>query len=459
MNFILNSILVSIVLVKCNGEVSLSDDPSLYPGHLEPLGSKRPQGKVTMLEEFPDPQDFFTNYVDKSVPLLIRGGAISSPAFKLWEDDYLKSHKESETTQVFVENRKKENRTKGGYNIPLKKFIERYKKDDIYMVNGVPEHLQKDLRLPAPLRCESTRKMLVDTVTWFSSGGTKSVLHNDDVDNINCLLRGKKQLLFIDYNKYKSKVNIDKPEGGYSDMDVDKLDFVKYPGMREVEYINATMEEGDCLFIPYKWFHQVNSWSNDNGMNVAVNVWFQHKLNHQPKDCRLSPEEATLDKYKFSDLERQKKESSEGPVEEENQIANFEAYLDDTKDKSLTFEDFVEKIKRDGALTKADISSQPTLETFSEVVRPLFDILDADKNSKLETADFDEMEKSGNEELDTEISRLTASVEDYCEDLIEAINKGLSTDDFEASLKEPKLGGDKSAENDEEENAATKDEL
>ena len=43
-------------------------------------------------------------------------------------------------------------------------------------------------------------------MTWFSSGGTKSVLHNDDVDNINCLLRGKKQLLFIDYNKYKTKV-------------------------------------------------------------------------------------------------------------------------------------------------------------------------------------------------------------------------------------------------------------
>ena len=64
----------------------------------------------------------------------------------------------------------------------------------------------------------------------------------------------------------------------------------------------------------------MNSWSNDNGMNVAVNVWFEHKLNHHPKDCRLSPEEATLDKYKFSDLERQKKESSEGPEEEENQM-------------------------------------------------------------------------------------------------------------------------------------------
>ena len=41
---------------------------------------------------------------------------------------------------------------------------------------------------------------------WFSSGGTKSVLHNDDVDNINCLFSGTKELLFIDYKKYKEKV-------------------------------------------------------------------------------------------------------------------------------------------------------------------------------------------------------------------------------------------------------------
>ena len=48
-------------------------------------------------------------------------------------------------------------------------------------------------------------------VTWFSSGGTKSVVHNDDVDNINCLFRGKKQLMFMDYEKYKTKVSVGLP--------------------------------------------------------------------------------------------------------------------------------------------------------------------------------------------------------------------------------------------------------
>lgn len=42
---------------------------------------------------------------------------------------------------------------------------------------------------------------------WFSSGGTKSVFHHDDVENINCLYRGSKTLLFVEYQKYKSKVS------------------------------------------------------------------------------------------------------------------------------------------------------------------------------------------------------------------------------------------------------------
>lgn len=41
----------------------------------------------------------------------------------------------------------------------------------------------------------------------MSTGGTKSVLHNDDLDNINCLLRGRKELLFINPNKYGDKVH------------------------------------------------------------------------------------------------------------------------------------------------------------------------------------------------------------------------------------------------------------
>lgn len=58
-----------------------------------------------------------------------------------------------------------------------------------------------DLILPRPLQCGGFQKVLSVGVIWFSSGGTKSVLHSDDVDNINCILDGEKRIVFIDWVK------------------------------------------------------------------------------------------------------------------------------------------------------------------------------------------------------------------------------------------------------------------
>ena len=40
---------------------------------------------------------------------------------------------------------------------------------------------------------------------WFSSGGTKSVLHNDYAENIMCVFRGTKEFFMVD-KKYQELV-------------------------------------------------------------------------------------------------------------------------------------------------------------------------------------------------------------------------------------------------------------
>lgn len=59
---------------------------------------------------------------------------------------------------------------------------------------------------------------------WFSSGGTKSVAHTDDYDNILCLLQGRKKLILVDPYKYPDAAQniIDIRDGSYSSMDVDR---------------------------------------------------------------------------------------------------------------------------------------------------------------------------------------------------------------------------------------------
>ena len=73
------------------------------------------------------------------------------------------------------------------------------------------------------------------------------------------------------------QLRLDNAWGGFSGVDVDKyvsvhinkkgclhisymccfkfrVDFTKYPIFHEVEFHEAKMESGDCLFIPFKWY-------------------------------------------------------------------------------------------------------------------------------------------------------------------------------------------------------------
>lgn len=119
------------------------EDPSFYPGHLEPLGARHNKSSVKTLFTFPKPQQFFQNFVSASFPLLIKGGAKLSPAFTQWTDEYFVSVPESDNFLIDVENGKKEKRTKGHLQrMSFKQFVGSYGDQDIYMVNGVPKFIQ-----------------------------------------------------------------------------------------------------------------------------------------------------------------------------------------------------------------------------------------------------------------------------------------------------------------------------
>ena len=47
-----------------------------------------------------------------------------------------------------------------------------------------------------------------EKMMWFSSGDTKSVTHTDDYENILCVFSGIKEVILVDYYKYKNLVNV-----------------------------------------------------------------------------------------------------------------------------------------------------------------------------------------------------------------------------------------------------------
>lgn len=446
------TVIIDVFGTNVDGEyrARLEDDPSSFPGHMEPIGSKQPKTKIEVLTEYPSPKDYFLNYVRPSRPFMIKGGAKYQGAWKLWNDEYMMSFKESETEKVQVEPNKKEVRDAIGFEVPFKEFLQRYGTEKIYMVNRVPSFLQKDVMMPPPLRCNNTRDLMLDHVTWMSSGGTKSVLHQDDLDNINCLFRGEKYLLFINPVKYGSKVPIDKPEGGYSTVDVDKVNFTKYPSMREIEFIECQMEEGDCLFIPRGWYHQVNSKANQNKQNIAVNIWFRHDPKHLPKDCDLDEEEASIDHFHFPGLESVLEEKEEGDEEEDSEdekedgenyslLDIFKWSLSQTKYRRASFKTFVSLLIRVPALvTKQDISTVVPDKNFLEVAKMLFNTLNVDEGKYIDEEDFTEIMSSPekSKEVDITLSAQVRNLQMIAASLLHTQTRTSLVDEHESKKEE-----------------------
>lgn len=366
---------------------------------------------VEVVQGFPSGREFFTYFALQSRPLKMAGAAKFSPAFDKWEDSYFLSLQESSEAFVNVETRKKENRTQPTIEMPFQEFVEVYKDTDQYMVDPVPEFLRNDVIVPGPLQCpQVAENFLVENIMWFSSGGTKSVVHTDAVDNILCLFRGEKTFVMVDPDKYMDKVDIDHPEGAYSDIDVDSVDYDRYPGLVGIEFYHVNISSGDCLFIPYKWIHQVRSYNR----NLAVNIWWDHHRNSEI-DVESCPTDMdpnfTLDKVNFVSF-----------AELMSTISSIrdQFYEFSIRTKTLTFDKFVELLVANNNLDDAG-------EGFKVPLRQMFKLIDANRDGVLHKNEV-----------------LTTSDEDW-EDIKEHMQR------FEAILAaiEPQMDGE---ENDDDEN-------
>ncbi|XP_076466730.1 tRNA wybutosine-synthesizing protein 5-like [Babylonia areolata] len=252
-----------------NAEVTTGDK---MKGHLQPFGMSGPSLQIEEKTEFPAPADFFANYVQRYKPLKLSGVARNSRAVRLWTDDYLLSLDVPADSVVQLETMKKEDRQQGTEEMHFHQFLKIYNATEHYIVDDVPAYLRPDVMVPCSIQHkELLENSMALVMLWFSSGGTKSVIHTDSFDNIICVIRGEKAFVMVDPARDRDKIKLHY-DGAYSDIDVDSVDLTKYPAVGEIEFYHVNLTAGDCLYIPYKWIHQVRSYNS----NVAVNFWWNH---------------------------------------------------------------------------------------------------------------------------------------------------------------------------------------
>ncbi|XP_076445161.1 bifunctional peptidase and (3S)-lysyl hydroxylase JMJD7-like [Babylonia areolata] len=263
-------------IVLCTGlyvlTVAEAKNEANLKGHLQPFGESGTRREIEVRNEFPDPRDFLVEYVQNLKPLKLSGVAKNSRAVREWTDSYLLALDVPSHSVVGLETRKKESREQETTEMHFHDFLRIYNQTEHYMVDDVPDYLSPDVNVPCSLQCpEMLEKGLAFAMMWFSSGGTKSVVHTDSFDNINCVIRGEKTFVMVDPARDREKVQL-RFEGAYSDIDVDSVDLKKYPQLADAEFYHVHVKAGDCLYIPYHWIHQVRSFHS----NVAINFWWSH---------------------------------------------------------------------------------------------------------------------------------------------------------------------------------------
>ncbi|XP_067951075.1 uncharacterized protein [Watersipora subatra] len=282
---------IPFALLTCFSGISLCSG-NVPASHLKPFG----YGVATQIEEiegFPPVKKFFEEFVLPNKPVVMRGANKVWPGFTNWQtDEYFMSVAPEEPFIVSMDVKRGTPDTPADF-VNFKDFLQLYNTSKRRMVEHTPPFIVQDVFLPGSLGCDSISQ---GEKIWFGSNYTTSVVHKDAADNINCLVYGVKNYTVLS-PKYDPKVLLDRPDGLYSTMDVDSVDAYKYPGLDDVEYLISELQAGDCVFIPYKWIHQVRSY----GRNIAVNTWWNHWKNSELnlENCPEVPEEKPINTAKF----------------------------------------------------------------------------------------------------------------------------------------------------------------
>ena len=165
----------------------------------------------------------------------------------------------------------------------------------------MPPSQRSEYEIPRVVHCPGIMARHMHQINhWFSGGGTSSVLHKDANDNLNCLLDGSKDLVFINKSYTEHDLHWDHSQNHHhSRADCDAVDLLRYPRIAKVGWWSAHMEKGDCLFIPVGWFHHVKS---HGSRNYAINLWFDVPSRKLVEDCEDSGQPAgptTADRVRF----------------------------------------------------------------------------------------------------------------------------------------------------------------
>jgi ribosomal protein L16 Arg81 hydroxylase len=224
------------------------------------------------------PQEFLENYYATSTPVILTGMMKSWQAMSVWTPEYLKDVYGDVEIEVQT-NRNADhlyeiNVDQHRSNMLMRDYVDLIlhggSTNDYYMVannynlerDEMKSLLNQIELFPGYLDAQDTKGR---TYFWLGPAGTVTPLHHDPSNLMMAQIYGRKQWKLIppycNHLMYNYK-------GVFSEVDLDKPDYDRYPLFKQIKTIDVVLEPGEVIFIPVGWWHYVRS------LDISISLSF-----------------------------------------------------------------------------------------------------------------------------------------------------------------------------------------
>uniref|UniRef100_A0A803NC66 JmjC domain-containing protein n=1 Tax=Chenopodium quinoa TaxID=63459 RepID=A0A803NC66_CHEQI len=133
------------------------------------------------------------------------------------------------------------------------------------------KELRKDILVPD--YCYAGGGELRSINAWFGPAGTVTPLHHDPHHNLLAQVVGKKYVrLYAASLSEELYPHSETMLRNSSQIDLDDIDDNAFPKVRDLEFMDCILDEGDMLYIPPKWWHYVRSLTP----SLSVSFWWSN---------------------------------------------------------------------------------------------------------------------------------------------------------------------------------------
>lgn len=224
------------------------------------------------------PAEFYTRYYYGNRPVVIRGLMADWQALRLWTPDYFAREfgecKVEISSGRSTDPRYEENFDKHRTTILMKDYIaminEGGETNDYYLAarNSLLEQeafkvLFQHFKCPEGFLDPKSLRGRVKF--WLGPKGTITPLHHDARNVLLGQIYGRKRVQIIAPYDIEHVYN---ERGDYSNVDLDNIDYDKFPLMRDVSIIDVDLQPGEFILLPLGWWHWVKS------LDISISLSF-----------------------------------------------------------------------------------------------------------------------------------------------------------------------------------------